>query len=152
MSLRLVVYQIMCVKYRWPHKAVPPSQEQICQKQAFTVIQFSSGVQPWRDYLVPTSPQNLAALGQWVQALSAGGSTNTLDVLSSATAVRGTEAVYLLTDGRPDQRPEEVLARVQEMSRIPIHTISFNCGDSKSNHFLSQLASTTGGRYVQTVA
>ena len=101
---------------------------------------------------MPTSPQNLAALGQWVQALSAGGSTNTLDVLSSATAVRGTEAVYLLTDGRPDQRPEEVLARVQEMSRIPIHTISFNCGDSKSNHFLSQLASTTGGRYVQTVA
>ena len=109
-------------------------------------------MQPWRDYLVPTSAQNLAAVGQWVQALVAGGSTNTLDVLTSATAVRGAEAVYLLTDGRPDQRPEEVLARVQEMPRVPIHTISFNCGDSKSNHFLSQLAGTTGGRYAWTVA
>ena len=105
-------------------------------------------MQPWKEHLVPTSDQNLTAVWQWVQALRASGSTNTLDALSTATAVQGAKAVYLLTDGRPDQSPEEVLARVQEMPKIPIHTISFNCGDSKSNRFLAQLASTTGGRYV----
>lgn len=111
-------------------------------------MQFNSGVQPWRENLVPTSDQNLTAVWQWVQALRASGSTNTLEALSQATAVQGTKAVYLLTDGRPDQPPEEVLARVQRMPKIPIHTISFNCGDSKSNCFLAQLASTTGGRYI----
>lgn len=33
----------------------------------------------------------------------AGGSTNTLGALSLALAAEDTEAVYLLTDGRPDQ-------------------------------------------------
>ena len=63
-------------------------------------------------------------------------------------AVPEAEAVYLLTDGRPDQPLDEVLARVQQLPKIPVHTISFNCADSKANFFLSQLAMNTGGRYV----
>ena len=60
--------------------------------------------------------------------------------------------MYLLTDGRPDQPAEQVLAHVQQQqlagATLPaVHTISFNCGDSAANHFLSQLSSCTGGRY-----
>lgn len=101
---------------------------------------------PWRVALVPTSPQNLQAVGQWVRGLLANGSTNTLGALEVAMSVHEAEAVYLLTDGRPDQPLDEVLARVQQLPRLPVHTISFNCADSKANFFLAQLASNTGGR------
>lgn len=104
---------------------------------------------PWRTSLVPTSTQNLLAVGQWVQNLLAEGSTNTLGALEMALSVRDAEAVYMLTDGRPDQPLDEILARVQQLPSIPVHTISFNCADSKANYFLAQLASNTGGRSVR---
>ena len=101
---------------------------------------------PWRTSLVPVSPQNLEAVGQWVQSLYAEGSTNTLGALEMAMSIREAEGVYLLTDGRPDQPLDEITARVQQLPSIPVHTISFNCADSKANYFLSQLATNTGGR------
>lgn len=121
-------------------------QEQLSQKKEFTLMHFNSEVHPWRSSLVPTSPQNLQAVGQWVQGLLAEGSTNTLGALQEAMSVREAEAVYLLTDGRPDQPLDEILARVQQLPKVPVHTISFNCADSKANYFLAQLASNTGGR------
>ncbi len=121
-------------------------REQLSHKQGFTVLQFSSKVTAWREHLVPTSEQNLEAVWQWVQGLRAEGSTNTLGALTQALAVRGAEAVYLLTDGRPDQPCDSVLARVQQLPSLPVHTISFNCADSRANYFLARLASNTGGR------
>ena len=96
---------------------------------------------------MPTSEQNLQAISEWVEGLTAEGSTNTLEVLSRAMSVGGAQAVYLLTDGRPDQPESEVLAKVQQLPSLPVHTISFNCADSKANFFLSQLSQNTGGRY-----
>jgi len=95
---------------------------------------------------VSVSPQSLTAASQWVEALTTGGSTNTQDALMKAMAIRGTEAVYLMTDGRPDTPTDSLLAKIQQLPAIPVHTISFNCADSKANHFLSKLASMTGGR------
>ena len=109
-------------------------------------MHFNSDVHAWRPSLVPTSPQNLLAVGQWVQSLTAEGTTNTLAALEAAMTVREAEAIYMLTDGRPDQPLDELVARVQQLPSLPIHTISFNCADSKANHFLDQLASNTGGR------
>ena len=109
-------------------------------------MHFNSAVHPWRPSLVPTSPQNLLAVCQWVQSLTAEGSTNTLAALEAAMSVREAEAVYMLTDGRPDQPLDELISRVQQLPSIPVHTISFNCADSKANHFLAQLSSNTGGR------
>lgn len=122
-------------------------QEQLCHKQAFAVLQFSSRVTPWRDRLVLPSGKNLEAVWQWVQGFQAHGSTNTLDALTQALEMAGAEAVYLLTDGRPDQPCDTVLARVQQLPALPIHTISFNCADSRANYFLARLASNTGGRW-----
>ena len=112
------------------------------------MIQFSSRVGPWREHLVPTTDHNLQAVWRWVQGLRADGSTNTMDALTHAMSIREAEAVYLLTDGRPDQPTEAILAWVQQLPSVPVHTISFNCADSKANYFLSQLASNTGGRCV----
>lgn len=124
------------------------SQEQLSRKKAFTLVHFNCEVYPWRETLVPTSPQNLQAVGQWVCGLLAEGSTNTLGALEVAMTVPDAQAVYLLTDGRPDQPLQQILARVQQLPSIPVHTISFNCADSNANFFLSQLSSNTGGRWV----
>lgn len=116
------------------------------QKKEFTILHFNSDVHAWRTGLVPTSTQNLEAVDQWVQGLYTDGTTNTQKALETAMSVLDAEGVYLLTDGRPDQSPEQVLARVQQLPRIPVHTISFNCADSHANAFLAQLAKNTGGR------
>ncbi len=121
-------------------------QEQVSQKKEFTIVHFNSTVHAWRSSLVPTSTQNLEAVGQWVDGLCTDGTTNTQSALEMAMSVMDAEGVYLLTDGRPDQPPEKILARVQQLPKIPVHTISFNCADSHANAFLAQLAKNTGGR------
>lgn len=121
-------------------------QEQLSQKKEFTLAHFNSAMHPWRTGLVPTSPRNLEAVGQWVDGLRAEGTTNTLQALEVSMMVPEAEGVYLLTDGRPDQPPHQILGRVQQLPKIPVHTISFNCADSNANAFLAQLAKNTGGR------
>ena len=96
--------------------------------------------------MVPVAAQSLSAARQWVLMLEAGGSTDTLGVLRKALAMEEAEAVYLLTDGRPDQSPDVILGELQRLKQVPVHTISFNCADSKANKFLSRLAAATGGR------
>lgn len=44
------------------------------------------------------------------------------------------------------QPPSSILAQVQLLNAVPIHTISFNCADTEANQFLCQLAAETGGR------
>ena len=58
-----------------------------------------------------------------------------------------TEAIYLLSDGRPDQCPKQILSQVCLNTKVPIHTISFNCNDTEANQFLNELAHETHGRY-----
>lgn len=95
---------------------------------------------------MPPTSQSLSAARQWVASLEAGGSTDTLGVLKMALSIDRVEAIYLLTDGRPDQSSETILAQLQNVKSIPVHTISFNCADSRANRFLARLASATGGR------
>ena len=93
-----------------------------------------------------TSEENLQTASQWVEELRAEGSSNTMLALIKALSIPGVEGVYLLSDGRPDQEVDEVMKELEQLPRLPLHTISFNCADSQANQFLAQLASTTGGR------
>ncbi|XP_065182104.1 von Willebrand factor A domain-containing protein 3B-like isoform X3 [Sycon ciliatum] len=122
-------------------------QEQLRHKSMFNIMRFSSSVVSWRPTMVHVTSQNLQDAWRWILSLNAGGSTNTLAALRLALADASAQAVYVLTDGRPDQPPEGILAEVQLTSKVPIHTISFNCADSRANTFLHQLSQDTGGRY-----
>jgi hypothetical protein len=84
---------------------------------------------------------------KWIKDLKAEGTTNTLGAIRFALSDMNTEAIYLLSDGRPDQAPRQILSQVQLTKRIPIHAISFNCNDTEANRFLHKLATETGGRY-----
>ncbi|VEL17447.1 unnamed protein product [Protopolystoma xenopodis] len=60
----------------------------------------------------------------------------------------GTQGIYLVTDGRPNQPVETLISQMRfHYARIPVHCISFNCQDAKANQFLLQLAKETNGRF-----
>uniref|UniRef100_A0A8C3RJ88 VWFA domain-containing protein n=1 Tax=Chelydra serpentina TaxID=8475 RepID=A0A8C3RJ88_CHESE len=82
-----------------------------------------------------------------LQTDAVGSSTNTLKALQIALADSDTQAIYLLTDGRPDQPPKTILAQILLRHKVPIHTISFNCDDTEANKFLHELSTETGGRF-----
>ena len=81
-------------------------------------VQFGATVSSWKSKLqkIETrSSELLDDLVDWIRGLRCQGSTNTLAAIEYALNDEGTEAVYLLTDGRPDQPPDAVfrLGRVQ---------------------------------------
>lgn len=67
-------------------------------------VAFNTAVTPWRDRLTKINESTAQSqLQPWIDGLHAEGTTNTLAALRFAMADSATEAIYLLTDGRPDQ-------------------------------------------------
>ncbi|XP_078077591.1 von Willebrand factor A domain-containing protein 3B-like [Mustelus asterias] len=122
-------------------------QEQLRHKTKFNFVKFDSRAEPWQEKLAGVNENNLEKAWSWVKGLQVGGSTNTLGAIQLALADAGTQAVYLLTDGRPDQPPETIFAQVQLIRLVPIHSIAFNCDDVEANKFLYELSDKTGGRF-----
>ncbi|GCB66697.1 hypothetical protein scyTo_0010134 [Scyliorhinus torazame] len=122
-------------------------QEQLRHKTKFNFVKFDSRAEPWQEKLAEVNENNLEKAWSWVKGLQVGGSTNTLGAIRLALADAGTQAVYLLTDGRPDQPPETIFAQVQLIRLVPIHSIAFNCDDVEANEFLCELTERTGGRF-----
>ena len=84
------------------------------------MVAFNTGIHPWQDRLTKTSLSTThSQLVSWIAGLEAEGSTNTLAALRFALADPGTEAIYLLTGGLPDQvrlpRMVEVHLRVRSL-------------------------------------
>lgn len=67
------------------------------------MVAFNSKVTGWRDRLVDVSERALQSAWTWVQGLTCWGSTNTYAAIQMALADTRTQAIYLLSDGRPDQ-------------------------------------------------
>ncbi|XP_059695446.1 von Willebrand factor A domain-containing protein 3B [Haemorhous mexicanus] len=122
-------------------------QEQLRYKKRFNFVKFSAQAVAWQEKLVEVNEENLQDAWLWIKGLEVGSSTNTLKALQIALADTDTQAIYLLTDGRPDQLPQIILAEVQLHCKIPIHTVSFNCDDIEANEFLYELSTKTEGRF-----
>ncbi|XP_075348041.1 von Willebrand factor A domain-containing protein 3B [Mycteria americana] len=122
-------------------------QEQLRHKKRFNFVKFSAQAVAWQEKLAEVNEENLQDAWLWIKGLEVGSSTNTLKALQIALADTDTQAIYLLTDGRPDQPPHIILAQVQLHPKIPIHTVSFNCDDIEANKFLYELSTETEGRF-----
>ncbi|XP_078259101.1 von Willebrand factor A domain-containing protein 3B-like [Rhinoraja longicauda] len=122
-------------------------QEQLRHKSKFNFVKFDSRVVPWQEKLAEVNEQNLANAWSWIKGLQVGSSTNTLGAIRLAFADAGTQAIYLLSDGRPDQHPQSIFAQVLLAHPVPIHSIAFNCDDVEANKFLYDLSEKTGGRF-----
>ncbi|KAF2986418.1 hypothetical protein EK904_003682 [Melospiza melodia maxima] len=122
-------------------------QEQLRHKKRFNFVKFSAQAVAWQEKLVEVNEENLQDAWLWIKGMEVGSSTNILKALQIALADTDTQAIYLLTDGRPDQPPQIILTEVQLHCKIPIHTVSFNCDDIEANKFLYDLSTTTQGRF-----
>ncbi|XP_032879340.1 von Willebrand factor A domain-containing protein 3B [Amblyraja radiata] len=122
-------------------------QEQLRHKTKFNFVKFDSRVEPWQEKLAEVNEQNLENAWSWIKGLQVGSSTNTLGAIRLAFADAGTQAVYLLSDGRPDQHPQSIFAQVLLAHPVPIHSVAFNCDDVEANKFLYDLSEKTGGRF-----
>lgn len=124
-------------------------REQVAKnKVRFTVLAFAEDVKYWRKEPAESTRDNVADALNWLGRLKAAGNTNTLAALREALRVPDIGAVYLLTDGRPDQDEEQILDFVVEEGAnrtVTINTVSFNCADPIANQFLHDLAECTGG-------
>lgn len=123
---------------------------------AFNLIEFSSEVTQWSDKMVKCTPQTVAVAAQWVNQLEAKTGTNTLDALLTAFSDKSCEAVYLITDGLPDQHPSDVLDHISYAAHNrPIHCYYIQAGnpDSRATEFLNELAMDSYGSFhVITIA
>ncbi|XP_032086134.1 von Willebrand factor A domain-containing protein 3A [Thamnophis elegans] len=116
----------------------------------FNLIAFAEEVQLWQECLVEATDETCHDAAQWVSLFQAHGSTSILKALRRALSLENVEALYVLTDGKPDTSCSLILKEIEAVKKnqaITIHTISFNCTDGVANDFLKKLAFQTGGRY-----
>ncbi|XP_077172811.1 von Willebrand factor A domain-containing protein 3A isoform X1 [Paroedura picta] len=125
--------------------------EQLRQNQAkFNLISFAEEVVAWQECLAEATDEACHDAVQWVSTFRAHGNTSILRALQRALHLQGVEALYVLTDGKPDSSCALILQEIKMLRKhhaVPIHTISLNCSDRGANDFLKKLACQTGGRY-----
>ncbi|KAJ7305852.1 hypothetical protein JRQ81_010218 [Phrynocephalus forsythii] len=119
-------------------------------KTRFNLISFAEDVDIWQESLTEATNESCHDAVQWLSMFQAHGNTSILKALQRAFALPDIEALYVLTDGKPDTSCSLVLKEIEMLMKkhaVKIHTISFNCTDRRANDFLKKLASQTGGRY-----
>ncbi|KFP11726.1 von Willebrand factor A domain-containing protein 3A, partial [Egretta garzetta] len=119
-------------------------------KVRFNLLRFAENMESWKECLVEATDETCHDAVQWVSKFHAHGNTCILMALQKALSFQDIEALYVLTDGKPDSSCSLILKEIERLRKkqdIKIHTISFSCTNRGANEFLKKLASQTGGRY-----
>lgn len=131
----------------------------------FNVVVFSSDVRPWREDLVAATPSNKGALRNYLQRLTADGSTNLWGGLSMAMRMRTAasksnyrepvDEVFVLSDGYPSSGEitdaYQIVERIGEMNRhagVRLNTVFIG----KEASPLDQFAQPGGGALMRELA
>ena len=99
---------------------------------AFNFIRFSDRCERWRDRMQEATEENCHKAIAWITSLQAHGNTCTLEAIREAFGDQEVSAIYLITDGKPDNSTSLVLDEVRKMNQVrhlSINTVSFNCDD-----------------------
>jgi len=88
----------------------------VLQKRRFNIIAFGTDVVKWQEAAVECTPAALREACTWIDGLQSCGTTNSLGALQQAFADTTVDAIYFLSDGRPDQGEAEIIASVQAMN------------------------------------
>ncbi|XP_063027952.1 von Willebrand factor A domain-containing protein 3A isoform X3 [Melospiza melodia melodia] len=116
----------------------------------FNLLRFAENTESWKEHLVAATDESCHDAVQWAATCHAHGSSCILAALQKALSFQGVEALYLLTDGKPDTSCSLILKEIERLIKkqdIKIHTICFSCADRGAVEFLKKLASQTGGRF-----
>ena len=116
----------------------------------FNIIQFNEHSNKWAESLVHCNTETANIASQWISSLTCGTSTNTMSALIQALNDPAVQAVYMVTDGLPDQRPTIILEKLSSMSHlVPVHCIYLKgtYSDPAACEFLRDLALQTKGSF-----
>lgn len=124
------------------------------EQTSFSIVVFNSVLAVWQQQLVEANAAMKESATRFVNAQPPRGGTGTLGALT-ASLVFDVEALYLLTDGMPnDSKPIDILTRVAELNRgrrLSLYTIGVGVGPAGGpfDQFLSTLAKNNWGLYVR---
>lgn len=116
----------------------------------FNMISFCEKVDKWSDRLIQCTPRTVSVASEWINNLSCGTSTNTMEALLLAFEDDCVEAVYMVTDGLPDQRPDVILENVRKVYKYrPVHSIYLTGthANPAAREFLEDLSRLTQGSF-----
>ena len=122
--------------------------------ERFNVIDFDSGVKPWRPgVLVTATAAEREAACQFVEGFTAGGGTNTLGALQAAFAMPGVDTIILMSDGRPSGPMADIhnwLKNANSSGRIIINTVAMGTyfDEETFGPFMQKIASDHGGSFI----
>ncbi len=121
----------------------------------FRLVRFHTAVLPWKDDLLPASPENAHEARKYVQRLEPDGATNLWGAFDRALNVSGSlalpDTVILVSDGEPTSGETvslsaivEAVAHWNKMLGVRIHVIGI---DSGNNEFMKEIAERNDGTY-----
>lgn len=121
----------------------------------FNVIEFSADIAKFAEWLIPCNQKSWDVAKAWITALTCKTTTNTLDAVKAAFEDDRTQAVYLVSDGSPNQGSDEVIEAVKKMkNKKPIHAfyLPSKSHNKKSDieaasEFLLKLSRATKGSF-----
>ena len=122
----------------------------LLQDSMFNIIQFNENATKWADSLVHCDTETVNIASQWISNLKCGTSTNTMSAIQQALNDPAVEAIYLVTDGLPDQRPAVIIDKLSSLSRkVPVHCVYLKgtYSDPTACEFLRDLARQTEGSF-----
>lgn len=129
---------------------------QLTDKDRFGLIRFGNAAQAYEDKLLPASSEQLDKANKWITDLRAGGGTNIMDALETATAMRSKDSkdagrsftVVFFTDGQPtvDERdPVKIVKNVNALNTANTRIFTFGVGDDVNAAMLDQIAENSKG-------
>ncbi len=138
-------------KIQQARKAVNHCLERLNPEDRFSILQFSSGVNPYRKQLAKAGKEEIRKAKKWVQSLSATGGTAIHEALQSALKLRSddkgrTFTVIFFTDGLPtigESRPRVILESILKKKDARTRIFTFGVGDDVNAVLLDQLANQT---------
>jgi Ca-activated chloride channel family protein len=124
---------------------------QLGENDRFGLIRFGNAAQTYEDKLLPATGDQLEKAKKWIGDLQAGGGTNIMDALETATAMRSKESkdegrtftVVFFTDGQPtvDERdPNKIVKHVAAHNTASTRIFTFGVGDDVNAVMLDQIA------------
>ncbi|XP_048405430.1 uncharacterized protein LOC125461095 isoform X2 [Stegostoma tigrinum] len=116
----------------------------------FNIIAFAGKVAKYCDNLIDCTPQAVEKIIPWIRSLECQTGRNMQHALAVALDDPATDAVYLITDGIPDIKPQEVYTILMNAAKgRPVHTLyvmeSYN--ESEVHECLEKIAWQTGASF-----
>jgi Ca-activated chloride channel family protein len=132
-------------------KALKFCLENLTARDRFALINFSTGVNLYKDGLLEASSEQIKQADKWVDELDATGGTAIDEALKTALGLRTTDqgrgfTVVFFTDGEPtigETNPEKILKNVAAKNTANTRIFTFGVGDDVNATFLDRLADET---------